>query len=221
MPVKVFYSWQSDIRPNRNFIRTALEEAAAELQEELALDEPDREIVIDQDTQGLPGSPAIAESILTKIRSTDIFVADLTFIDAPNGSGRRRTPNPNVMFEYGYALHALSDARIIGVFNESFGLPDRLPFDLAHRRFASNLPKTVKKQLKSNALYPLLRQRYAALYLNSNNMRNVVYPHFLSPRHSPEMALDAFDLPTISCVCPRICSLLTSGSYFQTGPMCF
>ena len=139
MTVRVFYSWQSDRRPNRNFIRFALEAAVKELRQDLTLEEAQREIVLDQDTQGLPGSPAIAEAILSKIRSAEVFVGDLTFIDnLPDSSASddaRRIPNPNVMLEYGYALHALGDAKIVGVFNEAYGSPKQLPFDLAHRRW--------------------------------------------------------------------------------------
>jgi hypothetical protein len=146
MAVRVFYSWQSDRGQNRNFVRSALRAAIKELRQDLALDEAQRDITLDQDTQGLPGSPAIADAILTKIRSADVFVGDLTFIDGDAGTDApdktRRTPNPNVMLEYGYALHALGDAKIIGVFNEAYGSPQQLPFDLAHRRWPIrfNLP---------------------------------------------------------------------------------
>lgn len=134
MPIRIFYSWQSDVRVNRNFIRSALEAAVAALRNDLELEEAERDIVIDQDTQGIPGSPSIADVILSKIRSSDIFLADLTFIDGASAEGRR-SPNPNVMLEFGYALHALGDAKLIGVFNEAFGSPQELPFDLAHRRW--------------------------------------------------------------------------------------
>jgi hypothetical protein len=146
MAVRVFYSWQSDRRQNRNFIRSALEAVVKDLRQDLALEEAQRDITLDQDTQGLPGSPAIADAILTKIRSSDVFIGDVTFIDGDLDShtseDTRRTPNPNVMLEFGYALHALGDAKIIGVFNEASGSPQRLPFDLAHRRWPIrfNLP---------------------------------------------------------------------------------
>lgn len=130
---RVFYSWQSDTKLNRGFVRSALDRAIAEITSGSNVDEPQRDIVIDQDTQGLPGSPPVADAILEKIRSADIFIADLTFIGG--AEDRRRTPNPNVMLEYGYALHALSDARVIAVFNEAHGDPRDLPFDLAHRRW--------------------------------------------------------------------------------------
>jgi len=159
MAITVFYSWQSDRGQNRGFIRSALDAAAAELREELALTEAPREVVVDQDTQGLPGSPAIAEAILTKIRSADIFIADLTFIDEDRDTGTgRRTPNPNVMLEYGYALHALGDARIIGVFNEEFGLPRYLPFDLAHRRWPIRFNLSKNRQAEKKQLTSSLKQ---------------------------------------------------------------
>jgi endonuclease/exonuclease/phosphatase family metal-dependent hydrolase len=65
MAVRVFYSWQSDRGQNRNFVRSALRAAIKELRQDLALDEAQRDITLDQDTQGLPGSPAIADAILT------------------------------------------------------------------------------------------------------------------------------------------------------------
>jgi hypothetical protein len=137
MPIKVFYSWQSDQPQNRNFIRSALNAAIKELRQDLSLDEAQRDIVADQDTQDIPGSPGVADAILGKIRATDVFLADLTFIQKDNERtlDTRLSPNPNVMLEYGYALHALGDGKIIGVLNEAHGSPKDLPFDLNHRRW--------------------------------------------------------------------------------------
>ena len=139
MAIRVFFSWQSDRPRNRNFIRSALDAAVKELREDITLEEARRDIDVDQDTQGVPGSPSIADTILAKIRSADVFVADLTFIqnnsDKDSNAAQRETPNPNVLLEYGYALHALGDAKIIGLFNEAHGSPKDLPFDLAHRRW--------------------------------------------------------------------------------------
>ena len=137
MPIKVFYSWQSDQPQNRNFIRSALNAAIKELRQDLSLDEAQRDIVADQDTQDTPGSPAIADTIPGKIRAADLFLADLTFIQKDNERtlNKRLSPNPNVMLEYSYALHALGDGKIVGVLNEAHGSPKDLPFDLTHRRW--------------------------------------------------------------------------------------
>jgi hypothetical protein len=39
------------------------------------------------------------------------------------------------MIEYGYALKAVGDQRIIPIFNEGFGSPEALPFDMRHKRW--------------------------------------------------------------------------------------
>ena len=144
MAFKIFYAWQSD-RPNnlcRGLIRRALEDAAKELEADPDIQDAERDgIEIDSDTQDIPGSPPVAETIFEKIRESDVFVADLTPIDliVPEDDDaevrRQPPPNPNVMLEYGYALNALGDKRLIGVFNKAFGKSDDLPFDLRHRRW--------------------------------------------------------------------------------------
>jgi hypothetical protein len=90
------------------------------------------EPVVDRDTQGVAGSPDIAKTIFQKIEKADVVVADVSLINsAPQG---RPTPNPNVLLELGYALHALGDERVVLVFNTAFGKIEDLPFDLRMRR---------------------------------------------------------------------------------------
>lgn len=60
---------------------------------------------IDRDTQGLAGAPDIGDSIYDKIDSADIFIADVTIINQDYAG--RKTPNPNVLIELGYAIKAL------------------------------------------------------------------------------------------------------------------
>lgn len=131
---KVFYSWQSDLKgaTNRNFIQTALENAAKTLR---ADDTIQVEPVIDRDTSGVPGSPDIANTILTKIDQARIFVCDVSIINS--GEGTRPTPNPNVLIELGYAIRALGADRVIMVMNTAFGRPEALPFDLRMRRITT------------------------------------------------------------------------------------
>src|SRR5206468_3441435 len=97
-------------------------------------------LVLDKDTQGVPGSPPIAQTILAKIDNSAVFVADLTFVGKSLpmlGSRERLFPNPNVMIEYGYALSHHGHDRIITVLNTAFGEShtDNLPFDLRHLRW--------------------------------------------------------------------------------------
>lgn len=131
MESKVFYSWQSDLpnATNRGFIQSALENAVKSIRDDETIKvEP----VIDRDTAGVPGSPDIADTILTKIGKSQIFVADVSIIN--NKGKTRKTPNPNVLLELGYAMKTLGLDRIIMVMNTAYGNPELLPFDLRMRR---------------------------------------------------------------------------------------
>jgi hypothetical protein len=126
-PLKLFYSWQMDRSSKlcRDFIRRALDEAAA------ILATKGFDLQIDSDTHGVAGTPPITETILRKIRENHLFLGDMTFVAQ---AGDKLIPNPNVMGEYGYALHAKGNARILLVMNTAFGPPEKLPFDLHHLR---------------------------------------------------------------------------------------
>ncbi|ODA66597.1 hypothetical protein A7A08_02364 [Methyloligella halotolerans] len=130
--ITVFYAWQSDRdqKEHRHFIRRALDDAAKRINGDDALGV---EIKIDADTEGVPGTPAVTETILRKIRLADIFVPDLTFV-AKTDAGKL-VPNSNVMAEYGYALHALTTEAMMPVLNTHYGPPNELPFDLGHLRY--------------------------------------------------------------------------------------
>jgi hypothetical protein len=127
----VFYAWQSDLpnATNRGFIQKALENVAAAI---TADDGVDIEPVIDRDTQGIAGAPDIAKTIFQKIATADVLVADISIIGGQPES--RVTPNPNVLVELGYALHALGDERVVLVFNTAYARFEQLPFDLKMRR---------------------------------------------------------------------------------------
>ncbi len=129
----IFYSWQSDLpnSVNRGFIEGCLDRAVKALKSDdgLKLDP-----CVDRDTSGVPGSPDIAGTIFDKIKAADVFVGDVTFID--DGKGRR-TPNPNVLIELGFAASCLGWDRIVCVFNLAFGELSDLPFDLRQRRIVS------------------------------------------------------------------------------------
>lgn len=139
MGYTVFYSWQSDTptKEGRNLIQRALEMAVQAISADVQIEQPLREeLQIDRDTQDVPGSPPIFPTILEKIEKAAVFVADLTFCGTRN-DGNRKTPNPNVLIEYGYALKCVGHGQIIAVMNSAYGKPSResLPFNLADLRF--------------------------------------------------------------------------------------
>lgn len=124
----VFYSWQSDLPngTNRTFIETCLNKAIKGLR----VAQPHLDPSLDRDTANVPGSPDIAATILDKIDNCQVFVCDISIVQ----HGQRSMPNPNVVFELGYAVKRLGWDRVICIANEHFGTVESLPFDVRQRR---------------------------------------------------------------------------------------
>jgi hypothetical protein len=142
----VFYSWQSDSPANfnREYIETVLKEVLVRLRTDAKLEPAIRSaLALDKDTQGVPGSPPITETIFEKIETCSAFVADLTFVAeslrslSPKEQRKRLVPNPNVLLEYGYAVRCRGHSRIVAVINTAYGEPrnENLPFDLRHLKW--------------------------------------------------------------------------------------
>lgn len=133
MDKTVFWSWQSDLdgRVTREVIRFALDAAITMLSADV--EEADRPSLT-SDTQGVAGTPDIVATILRKIDEAAVFVGDVTPI-ALSASGKA-CANPNVLLEMGYANRALSEHRVIQVWNTAFegAALDKLPFDMRGRR---------------------------------------------------------------------------------------
>lgn len=145
--MKVFWSWQSDRDPKLHhyFVRDAIKEACKLIASDPDYEEADRPQV-DHDTKGVTGSPDIASTILGKIASANVFIADMTPVGVtnpvslqPNVEEEKRSEpkflqNPNVMSELGYAERALTTSRILLVANGAhYPGAQALPFDWRHR----------------------------------------------------------------------------------------
>lgn len=176
----VFYSWQSDApaRTNRLFIERALTLAIKRLETDAALESVVRDapLKLDKDTEGIPGSPPIADTILLKIEKCAAFVADLTLVgeslavlQGMDGFRKRLFPNPNVLLEYGYALRCHGHERLIAVLNTAYGEShtENLPFDLRHLRWPIkyHLPDGADAEQKNAALEALVSSLSGALKL--------------------------------------------------------
>src|SRR5260370_37228376 len=114
MEYTIFYSWQSDSDRsiNRDFIRAALEEAAAAIRQGAQVEDFPR---IDSGLENESGSPEIATVMFKKIRDSAIFVSDVTLVGTIPARGRgaaKRVPNPNVSLEMGYAAGRIGYERI-------------------------------------------------------------------------------------------------------------
>lgn len=160
----IFYSWQSDLpKPtNQNGIRKSIRSAINIVEDKFS----DYRIDIDEATRNTTGSPNIPQTIFKKISNSDIFICDLTTINT-NSQELRKTPNPNVLIELGYAIATLGWERIIMLFNTSFGsFPDDLPFDIDRHRASpfcikDNSDKEGKNkltQLLKASIYPIIKE---------------------------------------------------------------
>jgi hypothetical protein len=108
----------------------------------------DEGLMVDRDTEGMPGVPPIVDTIFDKIDAATNFVPDLTFVG--KRMDRRPTPNPNV----------------------AFGEPTAatMPFDMRHLRHPKCtycLPKGASERRRREELAKLAgflgaRNRYSA-----------------------------------------------------------
>lgn len=160
----VFYAWQSELpnRTNRSFIESCLQSAIKQVNLRRP---PVDHLFLDQDTRDVSGMPDISEVIFDKIDTCAVFVPDLSL--SLRGTSGRASPNANVLIELGYALRAIGDRRIVGVFNDASGLLEELPFDLRRHRWPARYALHVdalpeEKQLIKDALVKVLTDAIAA-----------------------------------------------------------
>jgi hypothetical protein len=170
MPATVFYSWQSDSdkKVNRNFIEAALKKAIQQLnrtEDVLSAIRDEDSVELDKDTQDVPGSPPIVDTIFEKISNAAVFVPDLTFVG--KSSSGRHLPNPNVLIEYGWALKAIGHSRIVSVMNTASGEPttETMPFDMRHLRhpITYHLSETDEPEQKNKVKAQLAKDLERAL----------------------------------------------------------
>lgn len=120
-----------DPKLNKHFIEDCLKRAIKELKRTDVAD-----FVVSRDTQGAPGFVDIARLVLDRIDEAEVVVADVTIINPKTvrREGERPTPNPNVMFELGYAYKSKGHEAIIAVMNTAYGGVEELPFDIKPKR---------------------------------------------------------------------------------------
>jgi hypothetical protein len=162
----VFYSWQSDLNKdtNLNGIRQALREASSQVEGEI----DDTRIELDEATRNTTGSPNIPITIFDKISACDVFICDLTTINSTSPTTTRKTPNPNVLIELGFAIATLGWDRIIMLFNTNYGkFPDDLPFDIDRHRATPFLIKDKKDNNGKSKLAQILKISIQAIIQKS------------------------------------------------------
>lgn len=158
---KIFFSWQSDIPEHKSVLVKAIEQAIIDLDDwELEMAERNPE-----------GADDIAVVILDKINKSALFIGDVSIVGEyeiatsdeqalDKHQPRRKTINPNVAYEVGYAMKALTPQRVILLAARST-TPDTtsLPFDVRNRRtmirdFSEARIKSLAKELKEIIVQP-------------------------------------------------------------------
>lgn len=132
------FSWQMDapVVCNKGLIREAL---VATLKDESKIMDSPR---FESGMEKTAGTPEVATVMFEKIRGCAIFVADTTLVGRittkVDGVDRiKKTINPNVAVEMGFAAAHVGWDRIICVMNETpcYGRRDEQPFDVRNRRY--------------------------------------------------------------------------------------
>lgn len=194
----VFYSWQSDLpaASNLQLIRSQLRAAISNVEEQQA----GLSISLDEATRDLPGSPHIPTAITDKIRVADYFICDVSTINATDPNARK-CPNPNVVFELGYAVAMLGWGRIVMLFNREYGELADLPFDFDRHRASPYQAGGAPSNSAKGGLKSLLATSIAAM-IKANPERPGAE---ISPEQKKRMrdisnlreAMSAIHIPTI------------------------
>ena len=134
---RIFFSWQSDRTDLKKAIQRELDTVAKKLKKE------DINLIIDHDTRDRVGTQNIDVEVLQKILNCDIFIADITpvcKILSKNDASipAKLIPNPNVMYESGYALAHKGLSKMIFLTSLQHGETiAQLPFDINHNTITS------------------------------------------------------------------------------------
>ena len=136
---------------NLKFISKVLKDDCKKLEKKLGI-----KFLIDSDSRGEDGSKSIEENVLKKIANCDIFVGDITPIypRQPWQLWSKPTPNPNVMYELGYAVSSLGWNRCVMVWNLKYGNLGKAPFDIRNHSTV-----TYKKGKQELSFYEVLKNK--------------------------------------------------------------
>ena len=142
----IFFSWQSDIPENKQYLSKILEE--------FVINNPD--YVLEAADRNSDDEDDIAKIIFSKIDQCDFIISDVTLINtlSETSISGRLTSNPNVLYELGYAS-AKKDIKKIRIANKTYvKKTGDLPFDIRNRKtilrsFTSANRKRVYQEIES------------------------------------------------------------------------
>lgn len=139
----IFFSWQSDLdnSRHRNFLERCINQALKNLSK---ADDAQIYMNYDRDTLGLDGSPDITSAIFDKIEKSVLFICDISIVTG--GNGLRKSPNPNVLIELGFAIKQLGWDKVICLFDKNTGSLEDIPFDLRQKRILQYDPNMLNEK---------------------------------------------------------------------------
>jgi hypothetical protein len=204
MALTIFYSWQDkrDRAYNRYFIQDCIKEAVKQIQKELKNEAP--VIYFDRGgVEGVPGSPNIPTTIQGKIKDSDIFIGDVSYVsyvdtDTPNGKrtfwdkvrGRNEfiqegQSNANVSEELGIAKGDYrGDLRVITVMNTVYGTADQLNFDSKQSRYPLvyhlNKENIREKKAQKDGLIIGLKERMLLIIRTAQERQKEYFKPFIN-----------------------------------------
>jgi hypothetical protein len=166
----IFYSWQSDLpnNSNRGFLESCLKNVPKEVNN---VGQFSIEFTIDRDTKNETGTPDITETIFKKIDKAKIFIADISIINSD--SKGRKTPNPNVLIELGYAAKSIGWNKVLCIYNLDYGSLNDLPFDLRQRRPITYSLKDKDKSKIRKGITKIITESITQLH-NSGSLFDII-----------------------------------------------
>ena len=131
-----------------------------------------------------------------------------------HATNKRALPNPNVMFELGFAVHSLGWERVICVCNEEYGNIETQPFDISKHRIITYRKKDgEKKSAKSLSLTRLMND-IVSNYDNIVAKRN----EFDYKKHKGDGAITWLAISTTSTCIPKSCRFSAISSPIKPPP---
>lgn len=153
----IFYSWQNDLecKTHHYYIENCIKKS-------LKIVKKEAKVIVDydRDTKGLNGSPDITTTIFDKIEKSVLFICDVSIVN--QGTDNKKTPNPNVLIELGFAVHKLGWDRIICLFDINSGNIEELPFDIRQKRVTKYDPT---KANEADRISRILADNIQSLYI--------------------------------------------------------
>ncbi len=147
--ITIFFSWQLTIPKIREYLNEWLPSVINELQKAY----PEKDIILDKDTDRCFGSPDIHDVVFRKINNCSIFIADVSL--TYDLQDWKKLPNPNVMLELGFAIRAVGWDRIILLLDKATGKPEQLPFDIRSHEVLLFSKERKENQKETNAFNDL------------------------------------------------------------------